>query len=161
MENPTGFEPASTVLQTASQPLGYGFLYWLGKEVSNLQTSASKADDFTHLSIPNYMAGVKGFEPSPDGFGDRYATFTPHSYIGGLRGYRTHILWFFRPALRPLKLSTPMEDREGFEPPKVLPLTVFKTAAINHTLPPILMVCHQGLEPCTPELKARYSSLMS
>ena len=36
---------------------------------------------------------------------------------GGKRGYRTHVLWFFRPALRPHKLSSHiMEAVVGFEP---------------------------------------------
>ena len=66
---------------------------------------------------------------------------------GGTRRCRTFILWFFRPPLRPHKLSfhknseyrsTSEHDlatEVGFEPTDGFPPAVFKTAAINRTLP--------------------------
>ena len=41
-----------------------------------------------------------------------------------------------------INLSYPMADREGFEPPEVLPSAVFKTAVISQTLPSVQISAH-------------------
>lgn len=76
---------------------------------------------------------------------------------GGTERYRTSILRFFRPPLRPLKLPFQMAERTGLEPAnRVSPATRFPGGPTT-IIAPLRMAMGVGLEPTRPAKARRFS----
>ena len=101
---------------------------------------------------------VRDLNPKPSVYETDALTYCANGPYGASGWYRTNILGFFRPALRPHKLQRHMVGREGLEPPAYLTSRVYSPLRSPNFATYRQMVLQVGFEPTTPRLEGACSS---
>ena len=114
-----------------------------------------------HYTIGLYWWTVRDLNPKPSVYETDALTYCANGPYGASGWYRTNILGFFRPALRPHKLQRHMVGREGLEPPAYLTSRVYSPLRSPNFATYRQMVLQVGFEPTTPRLEGACSSPLS